>query len=163
MTCDEARKRILELPAGEAPEDLASHLEQCADCARAYESQRALDGLLRPVGTPPVEADLWPAIRSQLRPRRLTWPWVLAPVAGVAAGIALALLFASPTVAPTSGPAPLAAVAMAAPAEHGADDLDEDAQIIAWHARAAAGTGLFDPSSMAITLISLTQGGSELN
>lgn len=163
MTCKEARKRILELPTGEAPEDLASHLEECAYCARAYESQRALDGLLRAVGTPPVETDLWPSIQSQLRSRRLTWPWVLAPVAGLAAGIALVLLFASPNVAPTSGPAPLATVAMGAPAEHDADDLDEDAQIIAWHTRAAAGTGLFDPSSVAVTLTSLPQGGSELN
>lgn len=159
MTCDEVRRRIEELAIGEEPAELAEHLAACPACAEAFAAQRALDDLLRAVGNPPLASDLWPGIESRLRQREPAWIWALAPLAGLAAGVALVLLLARPgPVVETPTTVALHPAAVDEPAA-----LEEDAEVLLWHVRAAAGTGLLDPSSVALTLSALPQTGGEPN
>ncbi|MBD3174779.1 MAG: hypothetical protein GF320_06350 [Armatimonadia bacterium] len=160
MRCDEARRWLDGSADEDMAEDVAAHVERCADCAHHYAEGDRLAGLLRSVGPAPMERDLWDGIQGQLRRRRSPWAWLLAPAAGLAAGALLAMLLLPPVTPSDPGALPEPVESAAFPAQAGDDPsaLEEDAQVLAWHASAAAGGGLVDPWSAAIAVSALPSG-----
>lgn len=104
MTCEEYRRRLMDLLAGDLPDRsaLEAHEASCPACAGLRRGMEANERLLRQALPPPLPGDLWPRIAASLgirggvrRLRRWRQAAALA-AAGVAAAVGLTFVSAPP-------------------------------------------------------------------
>lgn len=117
MNCRQVRGKLNEYDLGVLPEavgrQIEDHLASCEGCRRELAAYRRLGTALGPGPrdeSSPASGpgDLWPAVRSRLRPRRPGVAWVQAtwePALAVAAAALVAVILLHGTVAPDVAPA----------------------------------------------------------
>lgn len=162
MDCRMARQVLPELVVGalsnEQTAEVQKHLSSCAGCRREHDVLLQTGALLNAMSPLRPSRDLWPAIRSQLKPRRQARPrqvldWLRRPQWALAAAAIVGLLVGGIATLVQRIPPPPPAIVR---------EADEDAvHFVRWNAQAQLAQPLADGSAWGVVLATVRESAVE--